>query len=261
MLPTISIITPTLNQAKYIEFTIESVLSQKYPCLEYLIIDGCSTDGTLEILKKYGGKIKWISEPDNCQVDAINKGINRVSGEIIGYLNSDDIYSPGALLKIGKYFQENPATMAITGKCHNINEFGRHTRPLVTNYKNLLLKTKRFDLLKIMNYVAQPATFWKRELHDQLGYFNPEYRYAMDYDFWLRIDQKYNIHFMDDYLASFRIYPTSITSSNSRRQFQEEYKIARQYSNLPQRILHKIHGGISYIVYVVLKIIKKKLQF
>src|SRR5665648_1202204 len=201
MLPKISVITPTLNHAQFIEDTIRSVLSQNYPNLEYIVIDGGSTDGTQDILKRYNDSISWISEPDKGQVDAINKGFARATGEVIAYLNSDDIYLPNTLLTVGEAFLAAPEVQIITGKCNNIDIEGKTIRPIITSYKNILLGFRNDKILKIVNYISQPATFWRINLLDSVGYFNSDYRYAMDYDYWLRVSQSHKIHFLDQNLA------------------------------------------------------------
>jgi glycosyltransferase involved in cell wall biosynthesis len=120
LLPKISIITPSYNQVNFIQHTIDSVLGQEYPNLEYIIIDGGSTDGTVEIIKGYLGRLQWISERDNAQSDAINKGLRISTGEVVAFLNSDDIYEPGALEKVGQFFAKHREAKWVTGKCHTI---------------------------------------------------------------------------------------------------------------------------------------------
>lgn len=252
MLPKITIVTPTLNQADFIEKTIISVLTQKYPDLEYIVVDGGSTDGTIEILKKYNESLIWTSESDKGQVDAINKGLRRATGEIVAYLNSDDVYSPGTLLQIGIFFRNNPTAQIVTGKCHNVDINGKSIRPVITFYKNTWLRLGATNFLKVLNYISQPATFWRKSLHNSIGYFDPKYRFAMDYDFWLRIVTTAKLHLLNRYLASFRIYPTSITSSDSRKQFIEEYEIASKYSNKIYKTLHKIHSTVSFYLYAAI---------
>jgi len=249
LLPKISIITPTLNQAQFIEETIISVLSQDYKNMEYIIIDGGSTDNTLSILEKYRHRLKFISEKDQGQVDAINKGLKMVNGDIVAYINSDDLYLPGTFIKVGRFFLEHDKAMIITGKCLNIDSQGFETRLLIKQYKNFWLTLNNDNFLKIANYISQPATFWLRELTKSVGFFNPEYRYAMDYDYWLRIAQKNKIYLIKEYLAKFRIYPTSITSSNSKKQFEEEYNIAKEFSNSYYSFLHKLHAITAYGLY------------
>ncbi len=245
MLPKISIIVPTLNQARFIEETILSVLSQNYPNLELIVLDGGSTDGTLEILKKYEHSLTWISEPDKGQVDAINKGLRMVTGDVVAYLNSDDIYTPNALLIVGKYFSEHPDAQIVTGKCVNINENGVEVRPLIKHYKNFWLFVGIDYFLTVLDYVSQPSTFWRREIMDSIGYFDAQFRNAMDYDYWLRATKYHKLNFINQYLSKFRIYPTSITSSNSRAQYDDEMSVAFRYGTPLQNSLHKIHAEIS----------------
>lgn len=250
MLPKISIIVPTLNQARFIEETIQSVLSQNYPNLELVVIDGGSKDGTLDILQRYSNELTWISEPDNGQVDAINKGLRRITGDVVAYLNSDDVYTANALHTVGKFFSDHPETQFLTGKCSNIDVNGVEIRSLIKFYKNMWLNLRIDKSLTVLDYISQPATFWRAELTQTIGYFDPECHYAMDYDYWLRISRQHKLTFIDQYLAKFRVYPTSITSSNSRAQFDEEYKVAARYATPWQLFLHKIHAEISCWIYI-----------
>lgn len=249
MFPKISIIVPTLNQARFIEETIQSVLTQNYPNLELIVLDGGSTDDTVEILKKYTGSLTWISEPDKGQVDAINKGLNLVTGEVVAYINSDDVYTPTALLTVGKYFSEHPDTQIVTGKCINIDENGVETRALIKLYKNFWLKLGIDRFLTVLDYVSQPSTFWRSGLIQSIGLFDDQFRNAMDYDYWLRISQKHKLGFINKYLSKFRIYPTSITSSNSRAQYNDEYRVASRYASPMELFFHKIHAEISCWIY------------
>jgi glycosyltransferase involved in cell wall biosynthesis len=249
MIPKISIITPTLNQSGFIRETINSVLSQNYPDLEYIVVDGGSTDGTQDILNDFKGSISWTSESDNGQVDAINKGLRKASGDVIAYLNSDDIYTPNALLTIGNIFRTKPEVQILTGKCFNVDINGNQIRSSIMNYKNFWLRLGDDRNLRILNYISQPSTFWRKNLLDSIGYFNPDYRFAMDYDYWLRVCQAHKINFVDQFLAKFRIYPSSITGSDSKKQFEEEYSIAVKYSNATYKLLHRIHSKLAYLIY------------
>jgi len=139
MHPKISIITPSFNQGDFIEQTILSVLSQDYPNLEYLVMDGGSSDTTLTILKKYSGKVTWISEADQGQAHAINKGLRRASGSIVGYLNTDDVLLPGTLKKVADAFINDPQTVWVSGKCRIVDEENNEIRRPITVYKNTLL--------------------------------------------------------------------------------------------------------------------------
>jgi len=243
----ISIITPTLNQAMFIERTIRSVFDQRYPDLEFIIIDGGSKDETLDILKQYEGRLTWISEKDKGQTDAINKGLRMSTGDIIAYLNSDDVYEPGALARVAEYFTAHPETMWLTGKCRIIDEQDREVRGMITRYKNFLLRHYSYKVLLVTNPVSQPATFWRRAVIDEFGLFDVSEHLVMDYEYWLRIGRKYPPTVLNDYLASFRVYAASKTSSLFLKTFKRELELASKYSN--SRTLNFLHylsyAGIS----------------
>lgn len=243
MPPAITIITPSFNQARFIERTIRSVLDQDYPNLEYIVIDGGSRDGTVDILRKYEGRLTWISERDKGQADAINKGINRSTGDIIAYLNSDDVYEKDALARVAGYFSVHPDAMWLTGKCRIIDERDREVRRPITAYKNLMLRHFSYSLLLVTNPVSQPATFWRREALREIGLFDEDQHLVMDYDYWLRMGRKYPLAVLDAYLAGFRVYAASKTSSSFLTTFRQEMAMARKYSNSP--MLNGLHR-LSY---------------
>jgi len=256
--PRISIITPSFNQGSFIERTIRSVLDQGYPDLEYIIMDGGSTDGTFDILKKYEGRLKWFSEKDKGQADAINKGLQMATGSIIAYLNSDDIYEPGTLLKVAEYFAAHPEMQWLTGKCRIIDEHDREVRKPITAYKNFLLRHFSYSLLLVTNPVSQPATFWRREVIDEIGSFDIHEHYVMDYDYWLRIGKKHPLAILEDYLAGFRVYATSKTSSTFLTSFRQEVEAAKRHT--ASRVLVGLHW-LSYLgistVYLTLRSLNK----
>jgi glycosyltransferase involved in cell wall biosynthesis len=175
--PKITIITPSYNQGNYIEQTILSVLDQNYPNLEYIVIDGGSTDNTVDILKKYSHRIHyWISEPDKGQTDAINKGFQRATGDIINWLNSDDYYETGCLFKIAKSF-EDPEIKAVTTVVRNFEEGGENWDEITTNYgDNVLLLTKGFN--------NQPGTFFRKEIWQRYFPLPSQLHYTMDQYLW-----------------------------------------------------------------------------
>lgn len=255
----ISIITPSYNQAPFIERTILSVLDQDYENVEYIVIDGGSTDGTIEILKKYSDRITWKSEKDNGQTEAINKGLRMTTGDIVAYLNSDDTYEPGALAAIADYFRNNPDMKWAYGKCRIIDADDREIRKPITLYKNLLLRKYSYAKLLSENFVSQPATFWKREIHVQEGFFDETEHFCMDYEFWLRIGKKHPAGVINDYLANFRYYADSKSGSVNKKQFQDELRIAKKYSQgkaLPI-ILHELNYWKIVIIYQTLDFFNK----
>ncbi|MEA4906475.1 MAG: glycosyltransferase family 2 protein [Anaerolineaceae bacterium] len=249
-LPKISIITPSYNQAQFIEATIRSVLDQAYPCLEYIIVDGGSTDGTLDILRRYEDRIAWTSGRDQGQANAVNIGLRRASGDVVAYLNSDDLYLPGALLAVGRYFARHPDAPCLTGQCRSIDEHGKEIRGLITLYKLLWMVLHSYQALLVLNYISQPATFWKRSILDHIGYLDESLHYTMDYDYWLRMGQEYRFHYIYRHLACFRIHSSSKSGTTAHKQFDEEYVTASKYSHSKWILnAHLVHKSIAAGVY------------
>lgn len=258
-LPKITIVTPSFNQGPFIERTILSVLGQGYPNLEYIVMDGGSTDGTIEILKRYEGRLTWTSEKDKGQTDAINKGITRSTGDIIAYLNSDDVYEPGALIRVADHFSAHPEIMWLTGKCRIIDEQDREIRRPITAYKNFLLRHFSYSLLLVTNPVSQPATFWRRSAVTEFGLFDETEHLVMDYDYWLRVGKNHPLAVLDGYLAGFRVYAATKTSSSFLTTFKREMELARKHST--SFVLNGLHWT-SYIsiaaVYLLLRSISRR---
>ena len=253
--PKISLITPALNQGQFIERTIQSVLSQNYPNLEYIIMDGGSSDNTLDLLERYSNQLKWVSENDNGQTQAINKGLAIASGEVLAYLNADDLLLPGALLRVAQVFMEYPEAMWVTGQCRIVDEKNNEIRRLITNYKNMLLHIRSFALLLMTNYISQPATFWRREALVLVGGLDENLRYVMDYEYWLRMYSKYPPAFIPEYLAAFRIHQSSKTTSTGHKDtyIQEEVEILNRYAPSSWHIgAHHIHRALMTFAYSIM---------
>lgn len=214
--PKISIITPSFNQGAFIEQTIKSVIGQQYPNFEYIIIDGGSTDATIEIIKKYEQHITyWISEKDSGQSEAINKGLQVASGDIVNWLNSDDYYEPGALHSISAAFQ-NPNVQVVTGKSrifqqdNSLDRFSRGTDV----YEGNLAKTIGWAR------IDQPETFFRKTAIDKIGYVNPSLHYVMDKEWWIRFLLKFGLsgfRKIDDVLANFRVHDQSKTGTQLKK--------------------------------------------
>jgi glycosyltransferase involved in cell wall biosynthesis len=253
MYPQISVITPSFNQSAFIQRTIDSVLEQNYPNIQYIVIDGKSSDGTIEILESYGKQFEWISEEDNGQSHALNKGLKMTTGEIIAFINSDDYYEPGAFLKVANYFEQNPQAYWLTGRCRTVDEQGIEIRKAITAYKNFWLNFCSYRVLQVLNYISQPATFWRREVIDLVPEFDEELSYAMDYDFWLRVGQEFDLHVIPEYLANFRIHSTSKAGASASAQFDSGLLIARRYiRQKPFEWLHRAHNSMIVGVYRLL---------
>ncbi len=228
-----SIITPSYNQGQFISQTISSILTQTGDFeLEHIIIDGQSTDNSLPIIQETASRetrIKWVSEPDQGQSDAINKGLRKASGEIIGWLNSDDFYEPGSLQKVNDYFKANPQVKWIIGQCKIVNQDSREIRNWITAYKNWQVKRYSYKKLLTENFVSQPAIFWRRELLSEIGYLDLAENYCMDYDLWLRFGQKYQPGLINQYLSNFRYHQGSKSGQVNKKQFQDSLRLAKKY--------------------------------
>lgn len=186
--PKISIVTPSFNQAKYIRETIESVLSQGYPNLEYIIIDGGSTDGSVDIIREYARQLKyWVSEKDHGQTHAINKGMMHATGEIRAYLNSDDYYLSGAFDAVREQFLSDPETDLLHGHCRIVDEaggkLGEHCGSIV-HYDEII---DPWSVWWNRRQYVQPEVFWSKRIAERVGPFREDLHYVMDYEYWLRI--------------------------------------------------------------------------
>lgn len=249
----ISIITPSYNQGGFIGRTVESVLGQGIEGLEYIVVDGGSTDRTLDILRGYGDRIRWTSEPDRGFADAINKGIALASGDVIGWLNSDDLYLPGTLRTVVDYFEEHPECRWLYGRCIIIDKDGRERWKWITRYKNLSLK--RFSHSKLMreNFISQPAVFFRKDLFLEAGPLDLSLNYAIDYDLWLRFSGIAPAHVIYRDLSAFRRHGASKSETGYRRQFREQYEVAERYNlTLFNRIIHRFNTWKIVLSYRVI---------
>jgi glycosyltransferase involved in cell wall biosynthesis len=227
-LPSITVVTPCLNAAGTIEEALESVRSQGYPGVEHLVIDGGSTDGTVEILERAEG-VRFVSEPDEGRVEAVNKGVELAEGEVIGWLNADDRYEPGALEAAGRAFADHPHASWVTGYCRIIDGDGREIRKGVTAYKNLFLRRFSYGLYLTQNFVSDPATFVRRAALEEAGPLDPAYPTAHDYDLWLRVARRGDPVVLRRYLSSFRMTEGTLSMEGFERQFAEHAEVARRH--------------------------------
>ena len=250
----ISIITPSFNQAEFLRETIKSVVAQNYKNIEYLIFDGGSTDGSVEIIKKYAQKypkiIKWQSKKDKGQVDALNKGLKKATGDIIAYLNSDDYYLPGAFTKVVKFFQDNPNSQWLVGNCQVSNPKLKWTFAI----KHLVPVDRSRAWLYLFNWINQPAVFLKKELVDRVGEFDSKYHYAFDYDYWLRCSKTSLPGRLHQNLAVFRVHSTSKGSSNYQKQFREQHQIISSY--ITSRLIILFHFLANCIIVKIYRFLK-----
>jgi len=239
----ISIITPSYNQVSFLKETIGSIHSQQVNVqIEHIIMDGGSTDGTVEYLKTLGDQVVWRSGKDKGQADAVNKGIQMAKGDIIGWLNSDDLYLPGALQAVADYFSANPECRWLYGRCRIIDKNGKERWKWITLYKNSRLKKFTYSKLLRENFISQPAVFFRKEIFDEAGLLDLTLNYAMDYDLWLRLGRISPAGVISRDLSSFRRHGTSKSETGFRDQFFEQYAVAQKYGpSLFNRLVHRFN--------------------
>jgi len=245
----ISIITPSLNQGRFIERTILSVLGQEGDFeLDYIIIDGGSIDNSLDIIRRYEHSLRWVSEKDRGQSDAINNGFKMASGDISAWLNSDDTYEPDALSEVADQYKKTRFNWCF-GNCKNIDEDDREIRKAITRYK--LFESKRYSYSRLLSkdFISQPAVFFKRDVYQEIGPLDLNCHYSMDYDYWLRIGKKYLPIYINKFLANFRWQRGSKNSENYKQAALETYLTAKRHATSME--IYPVFR--HYIHYVMLK--------
>ena len=223
----ISIVTPSFNQADYLDETIRSVLDQNYPDLEYLIADGASTDGSVVLIKEYSERLAWwVSEIDGGQADAINKGFSRATGEIIAWLNSDDYYLPETLDTVAKLFEENPDAGIIYGDVLSVDGEGNP------------INVQRFDQYSVedlmqFKIISQPGVFIRRSILEQAGYLDETYHFLLDHQLWLRIAQLAPMFYVPQTLAVARYHDDAKNIAHAEKFGAEAFKILEWMDTQP----------------------------
>lgn len=244
-LPLVTVVTPSFNQGRYIEETILSVLNQDYPNIEYLVIDGGSTDNTLDVLRNYEGQLTWISEPDRGQSHAINKGFRMARGEILCWLNSDDTYEAGALRMAVDYFTGHPDIMMVCGGANLIDDNG--------NFLERITASLPFDLWSVVylaQNIPQPATFFRKCIFDAIGMLDENLHWCMDWELWIRIGSRFKVDCVEAVLANCRFYLETKTSTGGFKRWQEIVSVQRKYGNwtFPYGLLRAGFGSIHMLI-------------
>lgn len=237
----VSVVTPSLNQAQFLEATIRSVLEQTHPDVEYLVVDGGSTDGSADIIRRYAGRLAhWVSEADGGQADAVNKGWRRARGEILAYLNSDDLYFPDAVQRIVAYFAQHPDVDLVYGAYQLVDADGHEMGAPV--------ELPDVSLSWLMRHpLPQPTTFLRRRLLERVGFFDPTLHYVFDWDFWLRaaIAGGRMARLSGPPLAAFRRWDGQKTLNQFERHVEEQVRM-RDRLLAEGRLSHKAAGELAF---------------
>lgn len=219
----VSIITPSYNQARFLETTIQSVLSQDYAEIEYIVVDGGSTDGSVEILQKYAPRLAWwVSEKDRGQTDAINKGFARARGDILAWINSDDTYNPGAVREAVAYLAENPEAGMVYGDASYIDENGQ----VIGRFPAAQTDYRR--LRQGYVHIPQQSSFFRADLWRKVGPLDPSFYFAMDYDLWVRLAALAPLHYIPQLWANFRLHSGAKTVAADDRCWPEMLRVHRR---------------------------------
>jgi glycosyltransferase involved in cell wall biosynthesis len=223
-LPRVTLITPSYNTAAYLGAAIESVLGQDYPEIEYLVMDGGSTDRTVELLHGYGDRVRWFSGRDAGQTDAIARGFAQTTGSIIGWLNADDVLKPGAVRALVEAFQANPGVGLIYGDADFIDAGGRFICPCT-----VVEPYCRHRLLQFGDYIIQPAAFFTRRAYETVGGLDKTLNWAMDWDLWIRLSLQYEVVYIRKLLASYRWLGSNKTAEGGFARLEEIEEVAGRY--------------------------------
>ncbi len=230
--PRVTIITPSFNQAQYLEETLRSVLDQGYPNLEYMVIDGGSTDGSVEVIKRYADRLAWwVSEKDSGQGEAINKGFARATGDIVAWINSDDYYQPGAIAEAVRALEDHPECGMVFGDVVSIDGAGNPVN--VMTYGDWGLE----DLMQF-NIIGQPGVFMRRTALEQAGYLDRTYHFMLDHHLWLRIAQQAPIRYVPRKWAAARFHAGAKNVALAAKFGQEAYRIAQWMPSQPGLVEH-----------------------
>ena len=242
-LPLVSIVTPSFNQRPYLEAAIRSVLDQDYPHIEYIVIDGGSTDGSLDVLRAHAAQISlWMSEPDSGQTEAINKGFSKANGDILAWLNSDDVYRPGAIREAVAYLREHAEVGMVYGDADYIDSHGR----VVGQFPAAQTDGRR--LMRGYVHIPQQASFFRSRLWRMVGPLDETYRFAMDYDLWTRLAEISTMRYVRRTWAAFRLHGTAKT-------------LAASYLCWPEMIrIHRRQGGGRFSVIYAKYLLRRLLE-
>lgn len=239
--PKVTIVTPSYNQGHFIRATIESVLSQDYPGLEYIVMDGGSTDETASIVKDYASRLTFVSKRDSGQSQAINEGFRRGQGDILAWINSDDVFLPGSVSNAVRAFHANPNCGMIYGEGYMMDRAG--------NVEGRFPHSQPFDLWRLVHlsdYILQQATYFNRAALNQVGYLDEALHYGMDWDIFIRIGMKFPICYIPEYLGCIRVYDETKSSAGGLVRARELHTILKKHTGMRLPPGSIVYGGETY---------------
>ncbi len=238
--PLVTIVTPSFNQGRFIRPTIESVLSQDYPAIEYIVMDGGSTDETAAVVGDYASRLTWVSEKDRGQSHAINKGFRRGSGAIFAWINSDDLLLPGAVSRAVAELEKHPDAGGVYGDGFTIDRDG--------NTITRIPWTRPFDLWRLVNledYIIQQTCFFAREAIENVGYLREDLHYVMDWDLLIRIGKRFELRYIPEPMGCLREYPEAKSFSGGRQRIREIGALMKEHAGrkfTPGYIVYALHA-------------------
>lgn len=237
----ITVVTPSFNQAAFLERTLRSVLDQGYPDLEYIVIDGGSSDGSSVILDRYASRLSYLqSQPDGGQTDALIQGFDRATGDVLAWLNSDDVYEPGALAEAAAHFEQHTDDRFIFGDATWIDTEGAILR------RKREMPFNRFIWLRTHNYIPQPSAFWRRSLYEEVGGLDRTFDLAMDSDLWIRFAERTRPRHVRRLWSQMRYYPEQKNIRLRSISDLEDERIRRRY-HVPEGVRGKLERSIARV--------------
>jgi glycosyltransferase involved in cell wall biosynthesis len=250
-----TIVTPTFNAIATVRETLASIQAQSGE-IDHVVIDGGSTDGTVALLEEEAaaGRLRFVSEPDDGLSDAFNKGVAMATGDLIGWLNADDVYEPGALAAVAAAAEASPSAEWVVGHCSIMGEDGSVSRKAVTSYKDFLLRHYSFALHLTNNFVSSPATFVRRDVLNELGALDTRFKYSADYDLWLRLGKRGAPAFAREPVARFRMGEGSLSITGFETQFKEHAQNARENGD-GHRVAVAVNQAMSRAIVLVYRAI------
>lgn len=248
-LPRISVVTPSFNQARFIAATMESIHGQGYPNLEHIVIDGGSTDGSVEIIESYSDRLAfWTSEPDEGQTDALAKGFSRATGDILCWLNSDDLFEPWTFAEVAAWFRDNPESHFVYGDSTWIDADGSVIKPKREH------RFSRFVWMYDHNFIPQPSSFWTREIYERVGGIDPRFDYAMDADLWIRFAEHTKPRHVRRPWSRMRFYPEQKNTALRSHTNREGAVIRSRYRTKESRFVRGAKRRAARALRVLLKL-------